>query len=558
MRYLKLLLLFFLPLIPAFSHASSLKERDFQPLETLAIQDQGRRKPLLTFATESLQAIHGRDTFKPKHLPVNHAWSAMHVIVDLWLNPNGWDTDPLILVDYLPLRQKLGLPEDEKYFSYEQLTQNNTLLDLAHEVEKLKTANEKPSLTRIQTAVQRVSGRIALFENIATGTSFNILPEPHGPNWIPAQAASRVYPQNVSQPIEQAFDAFEKAYLQQDGDGFRKACVELKQSLKTTRPAAYPSEQKLNVERWYIAIHPSRLAWIAYVIALIILGTTWGNKGPLGYCLAWAFAGLGFALQATAFACRVYISGRPPVTNMYETVIWLAFGVMLFALFFEWKYKCKYFLLAAMPVSVIALVLADTQPIILNESIHPLVPVLRSNFWLTIHVLTITLSYAAFALSLGVGHIILIQYCFSKKPVSKDLYNYLYRTLQVGVWLLASGTMLGGVWANYSWGRFWGWDPKETWALIALLSYLAVLHGRIGGWWKDFGLAVGSVLCFLSVLMAWYGVNFVLGKGLHSYGFGAGGYGYVLGFVIAELLFVAYAFKCKNDKENISSKEANP
>jgi cytochrome c biogenesis factor len=103
------------------------------------------------------------------------------------------------------------------------------------------------------------------------------------------------------------------------------------------------------------------------------------------------------------------------------------------------------------------------------------------------------------------------------------------------------GTMLGGVWASYSWGRFWGWDPKETWALIATLGYLAILHARFTGWIKDFGMAVGALLGYLLVLMAWYGVNFVLGTGLHSYGFGSGGYWYVGGFVAFELAVIAAA-----------------
>jgi ABC-type transport system involved in cytochrome c biogenesis permease subunit len=95
--------------------------------------------------------------------------------------------------------------------------------------------------------------------------------------------------------------------------------------------------------------------------------------------------------------------------------------------------------------------------------------------------------------------------------------------MQVGVLLIAAGTILGGVWADYSWGRFWGWDPKEVWALITLLIYLVPLHGRFAGWVSTFGLVFASVVCFLSVVMAWYGVNFVLGVGLHSYGFVEGG-----------------------------------
>ena len=100
----------------------------------------------------------------------------------------------------------------------------------------------------------------------------------------------------------------------------------------------------------------------------------------------------------------------------------------------------------------------------------------------------------------------------------KPLSNFIYRAMQVGVLLVATGTILGGVWADYSWGRFWGWDPKEVWALITLLVYLIPHHGRFAGWVSTFGRVVASVACYLSVIMAWYGVNFVLGVGLHSYG----------------------------------------
>jgi len=225
---------------------------------------------------------------------------------------------------------------------------------------------------------------------------------------------------------------------------------------------------------------------------------------------------------------------------MYETIIWCAFGVVLFALILEAIYRKRQFLLAACPVAVISLILADTQASIFNSAIHPLVPVLRNNFWLTVHVLTITLSYAAFALSLAISHMAFWQIAFRKrKQESELLFFYNYRALQIGVFLIATGTLLGAVWANYSWGRFWDWDPKETWALIAFLSYLIILHGKLAGWWKDLGVAVGSIIAFQCVLMSWYGVNFVLGVGLHSYGFGVGGFQYVIGYVLLELAFIA-------------------
>ena len=113
--------------------------------------------------------------------------------------------------------------------------------------------------------------------------------------------------------------------------------------------------------------------------------------------------------------------------------------------------------------------------------------------------------------------------CSGRRRIVKPLSNFIYRTMQVGVLLIAAGTILGGVWADYSWGRFWGWDAKEVWALITLLVYLIPLHGRFAGWVNTFWLVFASVFCFLSVVMAWYGVNFVLGVGLHTYGFVEGG-----------------------------------
>jgi cytochrome c-type biogenesis protein CcsB len=247
-------------------------------------------------------------------------------------------------------------------------------------------------------------------------------------------------------------------------------------------------------------------------------------------------------LHATGIVLRCMIGGRPPVTNMYESIIWVSFAVSVFGLIFFLRYRTPVYLLAALPATALALMLVHQMPIAMPASIDPLVPVLRDNFWLTIHVLTITLSYAAFLLACAFGHILLFQYAKNPTAARKDapMHFWLYRVIQLGVLLLAAGTILGGVWANYSWGRFWGWDPKETWALIALLCYITTLHGRLAGWWTQFGLVVASVICFLAVLMAWYGVNFVLGKGLHSYGFGIGGETYVATFVGLDLLFVAF------------------
>jgi cytochrome c-type biogenesis protein CcsB len=296
------------------------------------------------------------------------------------------------------------------------------------------------------------------------------------------------------------------------------------------------------MEVHYNRAKPFRTAWLLYLAGFLSLLASFPLASRHLSRAGMALVVAAFLFHAYGMGLRVMISGRPPVTNMYESVVWVAFGGMLFALIFEAVYRVRFFAACASALAVICLILADNVPI-LNGSIEPLVPVLRDNMWLTVHVLTITLGYAAFTLAMGLGHLNLGLYFFRPGEVSlfKTLSLFLYRALQVGTLFLAVGTLLGGVWASYSWGRFWGWDPKETWALIATLGYLAILHARMTGWIKDFGMAVGSLLGYLLVLMAWYGVNFVLGTGLHSYGFGSGGYWYVGGFVAFEVLVITAA-----------------
>jgi cytochrome c-type biogenesis protein CcsB len=334
------------------------------------------------------------------------------------------------------------------------------------------------------------------------------------------------------------------AYVNGDAFNFSRGANQFRDSLRGLSSSIYPQERQLRLEYFYNHFESFYRAIWCYGIALVILlAAHFRKRGRALQMLGVAVALLGLAFQAGGIIMRCLIATRPPVTNMYESIIWVSFAVSLFGMIFFARYRARVYLLAALPVTLIALLLVHQMPIAMPSSIDPLVPVLRDNFWLTVHVLTITLSYAAFALGMGFGHILLWRYARNPAAARADapMHFWLYRVLQLGVLLLAAGTILGGVWANYSWGRFWGWDPKETWALIALLCYILALHGRLAGWWTQFGLTVASVVCFLAVLMAWYGVNFVLGKGLHSYGFGIGGETYVATFIVLDLLFVAFA-----------------
>jgi ABC-type transport system involved in cytochrome c biogenesis permease subunit len=497
---------------------------DYSALEQATVQEGGRKKPFLVFTEEALLGLSGKTSLAIDGRKI----SAMELITTLWLAPQGWDQKPIILVNHRPLKEATGLDTSRKLFSYQELASNRELLRLLSEAQELRARPGNPRPTGLLKEAADVGFRMAEFESLVGGSAFRFVANSRSADaqWLPVLGTS-----DDVRALRQAFNADDDATFAREAEALRVkwAAVE---------PQFQPPAWKIQLETLYQRAHPFRWAWICYAAAGIVLLLSGLRAG--GYAAAWVLAGSGFLLQAAGFAARIAIAGRPPVTNMYESVVWVAFGTILFALVFEAIYRSRYFLLGAVPVAVVSLILADTQTLALNRSINPVVPVLRDNFWLTTHVLSITLSYAAFALALGVGHIALIKVIKGTTPES-SLYNYLYRTLQVGVLLLATGTILGGVWANYSWGRFWDWDPKETWALITLLGYLIVLHGRIAGKWAGFGMAVGSVLAFQGVLMAWYGVNFVLGVGLHSYGFGTGGFGWALLFVVTEIAFVTLA-----------------
>ncbi len=385
------------------------------------------------------------------------------------------------------------------------------------------------------------------FADLRNGQAFRVVPplaesfdESPGAPWA---ALHQPNLGNLGQPWEGIFEQLVTAYASADSADLAAAAAALAEAQVERGGAYVPEAWRIQAEHHYLTLHPFRWAWIFCALTVITLLVTTKRWSSAGYKIAWILAVGAVLIQIAGFVARMIISSRPPVTNMYESVIWVAFGAVVLGLAMEAVHRSRHFLLAASLVALLSLYLADAQGGgALDRAINPLQPVLQDNFWLTTHVLTVTLSYAAFALALGLAHIVIFPAIWKGHTKSvRSLYPYIYRSIQVGVFLLATGVVLGAFWANYSWGRFWDWDPKETWSLVALLSYLALLHGRLAGWWGGFGMAIGSVLGFLTILMAWYGVNFVLGVGLHSYGFGEGGYGLALGFLIFQLALVVVA-----------------
>ncbi|MBU6152857.1 MAG: cytochrome c biogenesis protein CcsA [Bdellovibrionales bacterium] len=512
-------------------------------------QSGGRLKPFDEFARENLLAITGSRSFGD--------FDPSEMMISMMVNPKEWSEVRMIRISVPEVNQQLLLDASRKYFAPSELLSNNAFLQYSDSVLSNGTAGEQVTDTGVNAVtgkadprseeLKRVVDRVSRFQAIVTGRMWAV---------TPAQDASgnerwKTVADGMmeSSPQSQAIFDVLKNYLDKKTDALNSSLASARQSIESAVKDYDQHKNKILAETFYNRLRPFLQAMIFYLIA----GIFWLFAGAHVFprILSKFLTICAVAMHALGFALRCYVAGRPPVTNMYESIIWVSLGVMVFAMLLFLKNRQNVLMTTATFLAGLSLFAADAAPMVMDPTIRPLVPVLRSNYWLTIHVLTITLSYGAFMLAMGIANVALYWfYEISKKGETRTiseriaLLNQLaYRALMFGTVLLAAGTILGGVWADYSWGRFWGWDPKEVWALIALLSYMAVLHGRYTGWVGKFAFPLWTVICFSTVVMAWYGVNFVLGVGLHSYGFSTGGQAFVFGFLLLQTTFclwVAY------------------
>ncbi len=354
-------------------------------------------------------------------------------------------------------------------------------------------------------------------------------------------------PAAAIEQVLHAWASLRRAYALGNQDAFRQATEHFLGALDAVADADRMAEARRWIP-WELLLNrmrPFRWAWLMMLAAVAAFTVQINTGWRWAYRLGWVALLAGLIVQVLGFVLRIVVAGRAPVGNMYETVIFVAFLASLFAVVLELLYRRTVIVLAGAGVSALGLMLADQLPLALDPRISPLAPVLRSNFWLTVHVVTIVASYAGATLAWGLGNVSLALLAFGRpqQDTLKTLATYTYRAMQIAVVLLALGTVLGAWWASEAWGRYWGWDPKETGAVIALLGYVIPLHARYAGWIREFGLAVSAVLCYAGILLSWYVINFVIASGLHSYGFSGGGGWWVLwaGLLNLEWLLIASA-----------------
>jgi len=312
-------------------------------------------------------------------------------------------------------------------------------------------------------------------------------------------------------------------------DAFRVSLSQLR-DLTVAAATARGEYRAIQLESSYYN-HDWFLNAIVFFLLASILGIgMWGAGWNLtGRILAWATGGLtafGWVYCVIAIGQRCYIMQRPPIGNLYDTVICIATAIVLLSFVVELLTR-KRFALGLAPVIGAALILIARQYEVGDAKDHmdPLVAVLRSNYWLTIHVITITMGYTAGLFTALISHIYLFMrgtgLDAGDRSLRRTLTRAAYGCVCFTLFLSLVGTVLGGVWANDSWGRFWGWDPKENGALLIVLWNLAILHARLGGYLKEWSFHLACVAGSCVVVFSWWHVNF-FNTGLHSYGFTSG------------------------------------
>ena len=303
---------------------------------------------------------------------------------------------------------------------------------------------------------------------------------------------------------------------------------------------SYPVERinfsVLKNESWLNKANLFTNSLVFYLLGLIFLGISWMIRPPLFRRVAFGSIILGFLLHTYGIILRMIIMSRPPISTIYETVIFVGFVIVLFSLIIEYLRQDG---LGVFLGSVSGAMLhyvgfgyaAD------GDTLEMLVAVLNSNFWLATHVTTIILGYGTSLMAGLIGHLYLIEKIRVPKDSArlKSIYNNMFGVTLIALFFTLFGTILGGIWADQSWGRFWGWDPKENGALLIVLWQLMMVHMRLSGLAKPDKFALGMVLNNIIVIMAWFGVN-LLSIGLHSYGFVSGIAVNIILFTVFELV----------------------
>jgi ABC-type transport system involved in cytochrome c biogenesis permease subunit len=576
----------------------------FNAFGELPVVFNGRLKPMDSLARNSLLEICEKQTLdtepwkdwndSPKIISANE-W-----LINVMMNSDEADNWPVFRVDNPELITFLKLPErdtgkrqDGRHYSWNQIAPSFDLLSKENQrVQKIESIDR----SAYERAVGKVFERLRLYEQLK-----NTLELQNSPDWkeeladyqalIPAgiaafkaQQAGQKYDavilnallgdleqfENMSrlgaplvvpppepsgqwqrvgfalmeaargQPISPAIPAYGGMI-----DAFKKGDITaFNTSVATYRASLGPSLSadlwKMRAEVFFNRMQPFYTAMVIYLFAGLLGVCSWFNASKtLRRSAIWLIL-LAFVIHTAGLIFRMVLEGRPPVTNLYSSAIFIGWGAVVLGLVLEKIHRNAIGAVAAAGIGFITLVIAHNLALD-GDTMEMMRAVLDTNFWLATHVVAVTTGYASTFVAGFLALIYVIRGVFTKTldpATGKSLARMVYGIVCFATLFSFVGTVLGGIWADQSWGRFWGWDPKENGALIIVLWNAMILHMRWGGMIRERGLINCAIFGNIVTSWSWFGVN-MLGIGLHSYGFTDAAFKWLSLFVLSQLAFIA-------------------
>ncbi len=493
----------------------------------LPIVDLGRTKPLDTYARSTLMIVSNRQSFyldgtdgtSDRQEKRGHTRKpALHWMLDVMARPEQARTYRVVRIDHPDLKAVLGLAQERKYFAVDELVQHRQELEA-----QIQRARELPANDRnpYQRQVLDLAQKLTVYFNTEDVMNLLLVPPAAttpGGEWSSfAQAEHQSEAHGSDAAVQDTYRQAMQSWRDGDAAGFTRAVGAYASTLRVERPEL---SSRLWFETLFNRVAPFLRAIGLSVLVFILAALSWLRMSrALVTAALWVLA-LTLGLHTLGLVARIYIQGRPPVTNLYSSAIFVGWGAAVLGFFLERFYRNGIGAVTAAGTGFLTLLVAHNLSLD-GDTMTMMQAVLDTNFWLATHVVVITLGYASTFLAGFLGSIYIVRGLFTRSLSQGEqvsLPRMIYGILCFATLFSFVGTILGGIWADQSWGRFWGWDPKENGALLIVLWNALVLHARWGGMVRQRGLAVMAVAGNIVTSWSWFGTN-MLGVGLLAYGF---------------------------------------
>jgi ABC-type transport system involved in cytochrome c biogenesis permease subunit len=498
---------------------------------SLPIQEGGRVKPLDTFASITLLRLNGKRSAKT---PEGERLTPVEWLLDAIYFPEVAADYPIFLIQNSEAAGAIGVDiagkKKRDRYSFNELRDGiPQLFQFAHEYSRIEERDRSTLQQQVYLLAENVDSFIRVGSQMELAVVPPVSPVAAEPTWTsPAELFARLQRgETLSREHEEILEGFrglaatraEPAEFERELEGLHGRIVALAE--------ARGEYDKIGLEVRYYDLGLITRGLYLFVLSFLVIAFMWLRpSSKLLYRLAWGTVSAAAALVVAAIVFRCVIRGRPPVSTLYESVLFVTAVGALVGLFIEWTNRQRIALSAVAILGMVGLFVANGFEMLDKRDTMPsLIAVLDTNFWLATHVTSITIGYSAGMLAALLASLYIVLKAVGFRRGDRSFFTGLGRMVY-GIICFALifslvGTILGGVWANDSWGRFWGWDPKENGALLIVLSQIAMLHGRMGGYLREHGLCVAAAFGGSVIAFSWWGVN-LLGVGLHSYGFTSG------------------------------------